>query len=403
VYPSGKVSASHRKKFNPDPVVKAREVSEDERWNLVMLKHQGVESAIELKKRFSSEKASSLGLSKLSKSEKTRERVRRGLKGITAHGRQRVRDGASVIEKEYGKGNLVFLTCTLPPECVNLSPDQWSKIIDLFKRKILYRLGQEGIDLKIIGVTEVQEKRLEERGEIALHLHWVFPGRKKDGVWVFKPCQLTDMWKKCVEGVLIDRNLENVKWNAAINVQRVKKTVVAYLGKYLSKGAKVLGKIQEMGLSDLIPKAWYICTQQLHESIEKATRYVTGAEAEKLWEFFEKYGEHLFSFQRFVKIDLPDGSKRTVGWYAYPEKGFDPTNLEAIIRCIPDEGIANYSEYSYTMTGNIQYLECDFYPSYKTIMQRMRQILPLGVMQEFRKQLSMWQVIELDNTKNNAR
>lgn len=403
VYPSGKVTASRRKKFNPDPVVKEREISEDERWNLVMVAQHGVERAIEYKHRFSPESASSLGLSKLSKSEKTGERLRRGLRGITAHGRQKVRDGASVLEKEYGKGSLVFLTCTLPSECVNLSPEQWSKISDLFKRKILYRMGQEEIDLKIIGVTEVQEKRLEERGEVALHLHWVFPGKKKDGSWLFNPFQLSEMWEKCVQGVLVDRNLENVKWNAAINVQRVKKTVVSYLGKYLSKGAKVLGKIQEMGLSDLIPKAWYVCTQKLHESVEKATRYLTGVDAEKLWAFFETYGDYLFNFQKFVKIDLPNGAKYSVGWYAYPKKGFDPTNLEAIIRCIPDEGEANYSEYSYTMTGNVQYLECDFYPSYKTIMQRMRQTLPHGVMQYFREQLSMWQVIEFDNANSNAR
>ncbi len=146
-----------------------------------------------------------------------------------------IRNTAYLLEQEYGKDALSFLTLTLP----NLSPDglaacasDWGRMVDQFLKWLRYRCEKHGFPLEFVYCTEVQEKRRERTGQFALHLHLLFRGKSgKRKPWVVTPKQCRKEWAKCIKSVcnevFEERSLENL--------QRVRRSAAAYLGKYLSK------------------------------------------------------------------------------------------------------------------------------------------------------------------------
>lgn len=206
-----------------------------------------------------------LGLSALANSKKRR----RGLGGLTSHGKVIVREAASGLEKSVGRSVLSFWTCTLPrlsPEDTEAVCSNWSAILNNLRQKLQYHLEAAGLPPHIVGVTELQTSRYEKEGYPGWHIHWVFQGRKPGQSWALPPTLLDKLWQEAVEKWCSRR----YSWRSASNVQRVKKSVAGYLSKYLSKGG-VVGRLVEEGRSSFVPSSWYTCTNGLKKWVKVNT------------------------------------------------------------------------------------------------------------------------------------
>ncbi|GBF86425.1 hypothetical protein [Aphanothece sacrum] len=127
-----------------------------------------------------------------------------GLKGITSTGRRRVIDGCTILEDTYGKKRLGFGTLTIPnlsPNAMTIVNKLWAKIIETFHRFLRRFYESAGIIPYVLGVTEVQTKRLENYGQFALHYHFVYVACDKKGKF-FTANWVRMIWQKILSKVL---------------------------------------------------------------------------------------------------------------------------------------------------------------------------------------------------------
>jgi len=192
---------------------------------------------------------------------------KRGLKGITRYGRNLISSAAVVAESKYDRRLLTFATVTLPSapvDCLQNLCAAWSTVVKSFVKNLTRGLKAKSLPAFVFGVSEIQEKRFERTGVPALHLHCVFVGRNsRKSSWQVDRKNIRRWWKKAIAPYLpADTNYDSVE-----NVQQVKKSSAAYLGKYMSKGADSVARLVEQGLSDWIPSAWYTITHSFRREV----------------------------------------------------------------------------------------------------------------------------------------
>jgi hypothetical protein len=192
---------------------------------------------------------------------------RRGLSGISSRGKKMVRSAAVLLEEVRSKQNLTFGTCTLPA-CDSAGLEKlnsnWSEICRQFFQELTRYLEKKGLPTDYVQVTEVQPKRLKERNEFALHLHWLCTGKKTryEG-WQIIPMDIRNIWQR----IIINTLGYVVDCFASTRIEGVKYSVAKYLSKYVSKGS-VLDLVDSMGISESqIPKAWYGISKNLKQAV----------------------------------------------------------------------------------------------------------------------------------------
>jgi hypothetical protein len=145
-------------------------------------------------------------------------------------------NGVYLLEQRYGKNRLSFLTLTLPDltsEDLLKCSENWGRMTDeLLKALRKYvEYTKKGI-FEYVYCTEIQTKRLELRGEYAPHIHIVMLG--KDGKnWYITPKKIRSIWATIIARCVGHRSFDT---SALENLQRIRRSAAAYLGKYLSKG-----------------------------------------------------------------------------------------------------------------------------------------------------------------------
>jgi hypothetical protein len=165
-----------------------------------------------------------------------RHKTRKPCMGLTKRMARTIRNAGYLLEQQYGKDNLSFLTLTLPDlpeEGLQACAANWGRMVDRFLKWLRSAIEAKGGQLDYTYCTEVQTKRLKARGEYALHLHLLFGGRvSKTHSWYVQPSKVRKAWVRCIKsvysGVFTDTALENL--------QRVKKSAAGYIAKYVSKG-----------------------------------------------------------------------------------------------------------------------------------------------------------------------
>lgn len=150
-----------------------------------------------------------------------------------------IRSAAYLLERQHGKDNLSFLTLTLPDlpsEGLQVCAENWGKMVDQYLKWLRSVIEEKhGGELQYTYCTEVQVKRLETRGEYALHLHLLFVGRRtRRSPWYITPKKARKAWVRCIKSVYSG----DFKQTALENLQRIKKSAARYLSKYFSKGSK---------------------------------------------------------------------------------------------------------------------------------------------------------------------
>ena len=234
--------------------------------------------------------------------------VRYGAKGITPYGARHVRCAAHLLQNEAGKGRLVFATCTvpsLPIETMRTVHERWHKVVDAYRRKVTRALKDNHLTGEIITVSEVQEKRYERTGVPVLHIHSVFVGRRRDGKWALTRELHDEIWRSsldiAVSGIVAE-------FRYACNLQRVRESAEGYLGKYMTKGSKVVRQMAADGFDGWLPKQWWSCSRSLTKRVHQQTRHVDDI-AEWLDNVAEIEGAGVWMYYRDVHIDMGNGYK----------------------------------------------------------------------------------------------
>src|SRR5512147_1442146 len=172
-----------------------------------------------------------------------------GKKGITGYGRKMVRNGGTVMQ-QAGEGRynrrMCMGTVTIPsysPDTMKSICTHWNDIVRVFFQRIkrLYARHRYGFDY--VFVTEIQPVRFETRGEVGLHLHFLFFAiRLGRGKWVLGDNTVRRFWQESIENYLAEGDKPQ-----SPNYRRdmVNKSAAGYLAKYLSKGAEQVGQVIE--------------------------------------------------------------------------------------------------------------------------------------------------------------
>lgn len=240
-------------------------------------------------------------------------RSRRGSRGITPRGKRLVRSAATLLERDCKKQNLSLVTVTLPA----LSPEQletvclsWSEITRRFLQEVGRMLKRNKLPSEYLAVTEIQEKRYEKWNQFCPHLHLLIQGRRtRYQPWAITPSALAELWRRVlsqfVEGPL--------DCSAATRIEKPRKSLSRELGKYMSKGAKVLKLAKKRGHDHLIPSSWYRISAGLKRSISKEIRRFSGDAALTLIRNLKILSEQgaLSYVEIYVQID---GQDKRVGW-----------------------------------------------------------------------------------------
>jgi hypothetical protein len=196
-------------------------------------------------------------------------RQRKGKKQTTLSKRM-VRNGAYLMEKRVGRRCLTFFTATLPDsaaDAIEAAGEDGAKLYAEADRQMMQwirrQLEAAGVQPDIVGCVEVQPRRWERYGKVALHSHYVFQGKLPDGDWIINKDDIRNQWNKILSNVC---GVE-VESLASTRVEQVKKSAENYLAKYMSKSGKMTESIIEAGKGHLLPSHWWHCTNELRKLI----------------------------------------------------------------------------------------------------------------------------------------
>lgn len=260
--------------------------------------------------------------------------VKRGQSGISGHGKKLVRNAALRLEKEVGIKHLSFLTLTVPgvtSEGALTLVENWAEIVRIFQQRLKRRLVSKGLPGEMVGVTEVQERRMAASGVVALHLHIVFQGRRRYQSWALLPGDVRSMWRDTLTPYL-----EPVEggfyWDAVENLVHIRSSAVGYLGKYMSKGSKVCDEIIKAHPGVVLPSCWYLCTNTLRKRVFQNIRFISSNDSswfESLCSSMDT--ENVFTFIQPVYVVMKDGFEYQVGWVGR----LKPEAFQAIAEALP--------------------------------------------------------------------
>lgn len=192
-----------------------------------------------------------------------------GTYGITPFGRKVVENTSIILERRYGRKHLGFITCTLPnfPEELHRRLNGiWGEVVRRFYQKLKRQLEKISKPFIYVGVTEIQEKRYKRTGIPAPHLHFVYVCRsnRSSRYWLYV-CQIHRAWNEAIREAIGSIGYPNTMsalpgWGS-VHCKTVRKSAAGYLGKYISKGGKVLESMKENGWTEF-PKQWWTASMQ---------------------------------------------------------------------------------------------------------------------------------------------
>lgn len=252
---------------------------------------------------------SPLGLSNGSNSHTPKKR---GLKGLTTYAKRMLRNGCYLLEKWAGKRNCALLTCTLPDypeEIYKAVTHAWPEIVRVFTQWLHRRLKAAGGCPWVLGCVEIQEKRMARYGGLPLHLHLTFQARSGKEYTV-NLHEISRVWMRCVSLAVPDA--ASYDYSFATRIELIKKSVAAYLSKYLSKG--VTNNVVSAGEQGYkIPSSWWVGVGRFKRAIARMMICTTGEDARMVHSAIYDTPS-LFRYSGKVYIGSGDDA-RCVGWY----------------------------------------------------------------------------------------
>lgn len=201
--------------------------------------------------------AQELGLSLAPNSERP---SRYGLSGMPGPGRKNVWRALALLEEM--RPLLSFWTISLPSESLNdlARLGTLPAFQDRLRRELSRLLRGAGLPDLVVGVAELQPKRSRAEGRPCPHWHVVFQGRRdRQSPWALSREQLDGV----IAAALATAGVPVPDLRCAGNVQQVKKSVRAYLSKYMTKGSGDCAQWVGGDHEALIPHQWWFWTKRL--------------------------------------------------------------------------------------------------------------------------------------------
>jgi len=194
---------------------------------------------------------------------------RHGLKGISSRGRETVKEAAYILERRYGR-RMGFYTLTCPytdVESIASYNQNISNILRSFFQEVKRVYERERERFSYVSVLEVQPHRFQERGEFALHVHYLAPCYKRVGhTFIITASEIRAIWARVCGNSVIPV----VEAGASVDCQVVKKSCVGYIAKYLTKGGGELDFIAEH-CPEQLPSQWWSTCRPLRKAVASIT------------------------------------------------------------------------------------------------------------------------------------
>lgn len=201
--------------------------------------------------------AQALGLSLAPNSERP---PRYGLKGLPPAGRKQVWRALALLEEM--RPLLSFWTISLPSEALSELGRLGTlpAFQDRVRRELSRRLIGAGLPALVVGVAELQPKRSRVEGRPCPHWHIVFQGRKdRRSPWALS----RELLDGVIAAALASAGVPLRDLRSAGNVQQVKRSVRAYLSKYMTKGSGDCQAYVGGEHEGLIPHQWWFWSRPL--------------------------------------------------------------------------------------------------------------------------------------------
>lgn len=263
---------------------------------------------------FVASQISPLGLSNVPNSHKPRKA--RGRRGMTRYNKRLIVNSVLLMERQYGKRHLSFLTLTLPPQCASREADLYAESKRQMGQWLQRSLARLSLPSLLIGCTEVQTARLTAKGEFALHEHWVFVGRKAGKTWGLSSNDIARAWANILVNVYKLGDAK-VDFRAAVRVESIKKSAASYLGKYVSKGEKCVQALIENGHIEKLPSSWVTRSTSILKLFQSSISILNGEDAILWLDYLTGVGSHLCRWKRHLYIDGKDGTPLWLGFIGY--------------------------------------------------------------------------------------
>jgi len=191
---------------------------------------------------------------------------RYGLHGLPAAGRRQVWRSLALLEEM--RPLLAFWTVTLPPEVLEplAAADAVATFQDRLRKELERQLSAAGLVPLVVGVVEIQGKRSGRERRPVPHWHVVFQGRRdRSAPWALSRATLDGV----IAAALETAGVFSADLRAAGNVQQVKKSVRAYLSKYMTKGSGDVAPWVGGPWEALLPRQWWFWTRPLRAWVLK--------------------------------------------------------------------------------------------------------------------------------------
>lgn len=210
------------------------------------------------------------------------KRAKRGARGITAYNKRMVKSCCFLLERDHSKNCLSFLTATLPafasPSDLKLICSSWAELVRQMVQELRRLLARRGYCTDMVYITEIQEDRYANRGEVAPHLHLVMVGKKSrwQKGYAISKLEVRLLWERLLSNILGRK----ITCAAATRVERPKKSLQGELGSYLSKGGKMIEQIIKDGHGDQLPSSYIGANLDLKNAVKAEIKTLTGIEAQ---------------------------------------------------------------------------------------------------------------------------
>ena len=185
---------------------------------------------------------------------------RYGLQGLSAAGRRNVWRALALLEEM--RPLLSFWTVSLPPEALGplASRDALPVFQERLRHELVRQLKAAGLPSLVVGVVELQPQRSRREGRPVPHWHVVFQGRRdRSSPWALSRATLDGV----IASALGSAGVFGADLTAAGNVQGVRRSVRAYLSKYMTKGSGDVAPWLGSAWEPLLPRQWWFWTAPL--------------------------------------------------------------------------------------------------------------------------------------------
>lgn len=311
-YPNGEVNATilRHKKLKAPPVPIVNEPCNERRMDWV--RACGIERVMDAVKEIAS---AGVAPATLCLSTVAILRRPKGSSGLTRHGRRQIECGTILLERRTRRDTLTFLTLTLPPSAVETpNSKDYANAKNRFINWLIRQLRKHRLPDLYVGCIEAHPERSRDMGWDIPHYHLCYQGRRNGKTWALTPKEVKKAWFQC----LVNEGLCSPEgdWSACANVQRVKKSVSRYMGKYMTKTRLSTKEETPEDLVKTHPGTWHIISRSLIKLIKQSIKHRTGIAAETILDFLSIPDNPWVLYRGDIEIEVGNGHKIWVGSYA---------------------------------------------------------------------------------------